>query len=109
MPIYEFKCEHEGIIFEKLKKITDVADEKCPRCGRLAKKIISQSTFHLKGSGWYATDYANKSKANDKTDAKAESSDAKERAKEPPKESPASSEPKSEPKKEAKILEQKAA
>jgi putative FmdB family regulatory protein len=100
MPIYEFKCEHENIVFEKLKKITDTSDEKCPSCGRLAKKILSQSTFHLKGSGWYATDYANKSKDT----AKSEKSSAQEPLKEPAKETTLS-----EPKKEAKALEQKAA
>ncbi|MFH1729859.1 MAG: zinc ribbon domain-containing protein [Pseudomonadota bacterium] len=60
MPIYEYECCRDGKRFEVLKKITDNSEEKCPDCGSEAKKLISQSTFHLKGSGWYATDYAKK-------------------------------------------------
>jgi putative FmdB family regulatory protein len=103
MPIYEFTCESENIVFEKLKKITDNTKEKCPSCGRVAKKIISQSTFHLKGSGWYATDSTNKSKTEISNSGKG----TKEVAKESPKETGQAPAPDS--KKEAKAPEQKAA
>jgi len=58
MPIYEYKC----LICEKhheiMRKITDKPLLKCPDCGGRMKKMISNTTFVLKGTGWYATDYA---------------------------------------------------
>jgi putative FmdB family regulatory protein len=56
MPIYEWVCEKCGKTTETLQKINDPA----PECHGPMKKLISNSTFHLKGSGWYATDNGNK-------------------------------------------------
>ncbi|NOY70645.1 MAG: zinc ribbon domain-containing protein [Deltaproteobacteria bacterium] len=64
MPIYEYECEKCGSIHEILQKIADKPLVTCPGCkGRLHKRI-SQCTFHLKGTGWYATDYAKSSGGN---------------------------------------------
>lgn len=71
MPIYEYACKKCGE-FEVTQRITEDPLKKCPSCGRKVTKLISQSAFHLKGSGWYATDYGK----NGKT--KADSSDTKE-------------------------------
>ena len=61
MPIYEYQCNECGHEFEEMQKITDRPKRKCPACGKLkAKRVISQTTFVLKGSGWYATDYGNR-------------------------------------------------
>jgi len=60
MPIYEYECQSCGNIVEHWQKITDPPLETCESCGGKMKKLISQSTFHLKGSGWYVTDYAGK-------------------------------------------------
>jgi putative FmdB family regulatory protein len=57
MPIYEFKCEFCSNIDEHLMKISDPNPEKCSKCGGKVNKIMSRSSFSLKGSGWYATDY----------------------------------------------------
>lgn len=65
MPIYEYQCSKCGSITEVLQHFSDKPQSKCDQCGGKMSKLISQSTFHLKGSGWYVTDYANK-----KTDAK---------------------------------------
>ncbi|RJP82741.1 MAG: zinc ribbon domain-containing protein [Desulfobacteraceae bacterium] len=58
MPVYEFKCP-EGTITEKLVKM-DTRQIECPKCGKTAKKIMSQCSFELKGGGWYADGYASR-------------------------------------------------
>ena len=64
MPVYEFKCEcgqeKEALVPMGTKTI------KCNRCGEAMSKTISLCTFHLKGTGWYATDYNNKSEKQNK-------------------------------------------
>jgi putative FmdB family regulatory protein len=62
MPIYEYECKKCGNIEEIFQKISDKPLAKCKRCSGRLHKLISQSTFHLKGTGWYVTDYANKGK-----------------------------------------------
>jgi putative FmdB family regulatory protein len=62
MPVYEYRCGKCGNEFEELQRITDGPIRKCPKCGKLAvERLISRSSFVLKGSGWYATDYGRKS------------------------------------------------
>lgn len=60
MPIYEYECTKCGKIEEVLQKFSDRPLTKCKHCSGNLHKLISQSTFHLKGSGWYVTDYAKK-------------------------------------------------
>lgn len=84
MPIYEYECEKCGRVHEILQKMSDKPLATCPECKGHLHKRISQCTFHLKGTGWYATDYASGSsshsastkKKND-TSADASSSDTK--------------------------------
>ncbi len=61
MPIYEYKCEFCNHKFQLLQKVDERPPNKCPNCGKEGgvKKLISQTMFELKGSGWYATDYKN--------------------------------------------------
>jgi putative FmdB family regulatory protein len=59
MPIYEYKCQKCGT-FETTQKITDKPLGKCPTCKGKVKKLISNTSFQLKGTGWYVTDYARK-------------------------------------------------
>lgn len=54
--IKEYKCECCGNIVEIWERF-DKLPEKCPDCDGKLKKIVSKTTFHLKGSGWYVTDY----------------------------------------------------
>lgn len=61
MPIYEYECTGCGKHHEIIQKISDKPIVKCPQCSGRLQRLISQSSFHLKGSGWYATDYAKKS------------------------------------------------
>lgn len=60
MPIYEYECSKCGHIDEVIQKFSDKPLTKCRRCSGKLHKLVSQSAFHLKGSGWYVTDYANK-------------------------------------------------
>ena len=57
MPIYEYRCEKCGE-FEYSQRITDPALQRCPTCKRKVRRLISSTSFQLKGSGWYVTDYA---------------------------------------------------
>ena len=57
MPTYEYKCLNKGHIFEAFQKISDKALEHCEVCNGPVERLISASAFHLKGSGWYTTDY----------------------------------------------------
>src|SRR6185503_7465239 len=59
MPIYEYQCQKCGT-FETTQKITDKPLAKCPTCKGKVKKLISNTSFQLKGTGWYVTDYARK-------------------------------------------------
>lgn len=65
MPIYEYKCQKCGNEFEAMQKFSDSPIRKCSSCGGPVKKLISHSSFHLKGSGWYLTDYAKKNSPKD--------------------------------------------
>jgi len=57
MPIYEYECEHCGKHFEIFQKIADSPLTECRVCKGKLNKLISQCSFHLKGTGWYVTDY----------------------------------------------------
>jgi len=59
MPIYEYHCGKCGN-FETMQKMSDKPLTQCPTCRRKVTKLISSTTFQLKGSGWYITDYARK-------------------------------------------------
>ena len=67
MPIYEYKCPKCGV-FEAMQRITEPSLKKCPTCKSKVERQISRGSFILKGSGWYATDYAKKS-TPDSTDS----------------------------------------
>jgi putative FmdB family regulatory protein len=60
MPIYEYRCEKCGKDFELFRNISDDGSPCCKFCDGPVKKLISRSSFHLKGTGWYVTDYAGK-------------------------------------------------
>ncbi|MBF0100947.1 MAG: zinc ribbon domain-containing protein [Desulfobacterales bacterium] len=74
MPIYEYECESCGKGEEIVQKISDPQLTTCKHCSGKLHKLISQSSFHLKGSGWYVTDYKNSST----TQAKASKNESKE-------------------------------
>ena len=67
MPLYEYECDACGHRFEVIQKFSDAPIDKCPACGSTVHKMQSAPAFHLKGTGWYATDYA---KSGSTTDSK---------------------------------------
>ena len=64
MPIYEYQCEKCGRVLEAYQKFSEPALKTCKNCSGRLHKLISQSSFHLKGTGWYVTDYGNKRTEN---------------------------------------------
>ncbi|MDA8086133.1 MAG: transcriptional regulator [Nitrospiraceae bacterium] len=60
MPIYEYICESCGARHEAFQKFSDPLLTQCPKCKGKLKKLISNTSFVLKGTGWYVTDYARK-------------------------------------------------
>jgi putative FmdB family regulatory protein len=64
MPLYEYQCAKCGAVTEALQRFSDKPLSKCTHCSGKLHKLISHSAFHLKGSGWYVTDYAGKSKSS---------------------------------------------
>ncbi len=61
MPIYEYQCSSCGRTIEILQRVSDPPLATCSECGGEVKKLIPAPAFHFKGSGWYVTDYADKS------------------------------------------------
>ncbi len=75
MPIYEYVCIKCGDEFEQLQRFSEKPLEKCKKCGGKLHKLISTSSFQLKGTGWYVTDYArstNVAARNKKTESKSD-------------------------------------
>ena len=73
MPIYEYQCKNCGFIFEQLQKVTDEPLVECPECHNPALyKLVSATSFKLKGSGWYVTDFKDKGKKADNKESKSE-------------------------------------
>ncbi|UCG22070.1 MAG: zinc ribbon domain-containing protein [Deltaproteobacteria bacterium] len=58
MPIYEYECSRCHQTTEALQKLSDPPLNDCPHCNGRLKKLMSLNSFHLKGNGWYVTDYA---------------------------------------------------
>ena len=76
MPIYEYRCAACGHQDEHLQKVAEAPLTKCPACGKAKyQKQLSAAGFHLKGTGWYATDFKGgaKKSADKKTETKTDS------------------------------------
>jgi putative FmdB family regulatory protein len=68
MPLREYQCDACGHRFEVIQRMSDPPLEACPKCGEIVRKLQSAPAFHLKGSGWYATDYAKKDQSTAKSE-----------------------------------------
>lgn len=72
MPIYEYRCSKCGKTFEKIRKFSDAPLTIHEECGGPVEQLLSAPAFHLKGQGWYATDYTKKAKTGENGDGKPE-------------------------------------
>lgn len=86
MPIYEYRCSACGYQNEYLQRMSDARLTDCPECSKRSfNKMVTAAGFHLKGSGWYATDFKNGSKPKKEQDKSAESFKKDEPKKDEPK------------------------
>ena len=77
MPLYEYKCDACSHRFELIQKFSDPLASACPECGGSVTKLVSLPAFQLKGTGWYATDFAGKPGANKKEESDGDASKKK--------------------------------
>lgn len=77
MPIYEYKCDKCGKDFEVFQGISDPPVTACRFCKGRVRKQMSLSSFQLKGSGWYTTDYGGKKPLEQHQDTSAPETDTK--------------------------------
>ncbi len=74
MPVYEYECPACEKVIEVQQRMSDDPLSQCPDCDGPVKKIMSMSSFKLKGGGWYADGYAS---TKPKPEKKKESSTTK--------------------------------
>jgi putative FmdB family regulatory protein len=93
MPIYEYQCDSCGAQRELFVKSAAAPRPNCTACRKRMRRVISQTAFILKGSGWYVTDYPSDARKKgiegDKVPA-APAAGVEEKKKEPAKSAPAS-------------------
>lgn len=79
MPVYEYRCLSCKKKHELIQKFSDEPLKECPDCGGPVNKLISNTSFVLKGSGWYVTDYASpeRKRAMDRDNGKKSSPETK--------------------------------
>lgn len=75
MPIYEYECTSCDKVFEVRQRISDEPLRNCPDCGGMVKKIVSASSFLLKGGGWYADGYSSPSNGSGRNGGSTEKKD----------------------------------
>lgn len=77
MPLYEYECHSCGKRFEVLQKFSDEPLKVHEECGGAASRLLSAPAFHLKGTGWYATDYAKGGSSSSSTSSETKTEPAK--------------------------------
>ena len=76
MPLYEYQCDGCRKIHEVMQKFSDAPLTECPECAGPVQKLMSMSSFALKGSGWYTTDYKRKGSSSGESAAASTSGSA---------------------------------
>ncbi len=78
MPIYEYECPSCGRIFEEWVKVSEAhSEEACRSCGTPSPRVMSQTSFVLKGQGWYVTEYGYRKNVKEDGEKKAQTTDEK--------------------------------
>jgi putative FmdB family regulatory protein len=87
MPLYEYKCDRCGKVFEVIQKFSDSPLVAHEECGGAVERLLSAPALQFKGSGWYVTDYARNGSATSggKTDAGSGNTESKSESKPAPK------------------------
>lgn len=75
MPIYEYSCESCGNTVDVMQKVNDPGPAQCQSCGKQGtmKRVVSRTSFVLKGGGWYSDLYSSVKKSDSKSEGKSES------------------------------------
>lgn len=77
MPLYEYKCNGCGQVFEVIQRFSDTPLTQHEQCGGPVERLLSAPALQFKGSGWYITDYpksgASKTDNGNKSETKSES------------------------------------
>jgi putative FmdB family regulatory protein len=60
LPLYEYECSNCHHRFEKIESFSASEKKECPKCGKVANRLLAAPAIQFKGSGWYVTDYARK-------------------------------------------------
>ncbi len=107
MPIYEYACTKCGHQLEVMQKISDKPLARCPQCRGKLEKLFSQTSFQLKGAGWYVTDYSQKKSGKPEKSEKTEKSEKSERSEKSEKKADSATETKPEKKTEETKSEKK--
>lgn len=89
MPIYEYQCQSCHAVFEEWQSGFEDHEMRCPQCGGESKKLISHSSFHLKGGGWFADGYGGTSAGNKPGEAQAPADSAGSESQAKPQSAPA--------------------
>ena len=71
MPLYEYQCEKCEKVHEMMQKFSDPPLENCPECQGKVSKLMSRTSFALKGAGWYTTDYKRSSSSTSSSSSSA--------------------------------------
>jgi putative FmdB family regulatory protein len=88
MPIYEYRCEN-GHVFDVMQKLSEDPLTTCVECGAPVRKVLHPVGISFKGSGFYSTDYSNKTKKETATKEDSPSTNGDKSTKDKPKEKPA--------------------
>ena len=73
MPIYEYECTACDKVFELQQRMSDEPLKCCPECEGEVRKLVSVSSFQLKGSGWFTDGYSGSSNGKGTAESKKES------------------------------------
>ena len=74
MPVYEYECKECDKVFEVQQRMSDDPLTNCPECDGPVRKLVSMSSFQLKGGGWYADGYASVNGSSKNTNGSSKSS-----------------------------------